>query len=248
MRIVGANEHNPRAPHRPAARSVHRRHRSLRLRQVDARLRHPLHRRAAPLPRQPVDLCAPVRQGAGAAQRRPRERHPAHRRDRAAPSEKDAEVDGRDGDRDLPLPAPALFKSSAFSTACAATIPSATAAKRDRRSCLRQQAPGAPTLPVAHPVVRGRKGFHLDVLRAARRLRPSRVSTAESSRLEPLFAIPEPPPDTSTVRSYFSWLVESTAQHQAWMRWVARGGAVISLSNVSSSLNWLAPPSLRRLL
>ena len=80
MRVVGAKEHNLRdLSARPAARQVHRLHRPLRLGQVDARLRHPLRRGPAALPRQPVDLRAPVREGHGAAGRRPAGR-PARRR------------------------------------------------------------------------------------------------------------------------------------------------------------------------
>ena len=117
-----------RRRHRPAARPVHRRHRAERLRQVDARLRHRLRRGAAPLPRQPVDLRAPVREGAAAPQRRPAGRRPGDSRHRAAPEPRQQEVDGGHGHRDLPLPAPAL--------------------RQDRRAALHRLRPRA---ELAHP-------------------------------------------------------------------------------------------------
>ena len=56
-------EHRRRDP----ARQVHRHHRRVGLGQVDARLRHPLQRRPAPLSRIAERLCAPVRAAGGAA-------------------------------------------------------------------------------------------------------------------------------------------------------------------------------------
>ena len=93
---------------RDSARPLHRRHRRLGHRQVHARLRHPVRRGPAPLSRIAERLRAPVR-AAGVAPRRRRDlRHPADGGDRAAHEPRRPQEHGRDADRDLPLPAPAL--------------------------------------------------------------------------------------------------------------------------------------------
>ena len=97
-------EHRRRDP----ARQVHRHHRRLGLRQIDARLRHPLHRGPAPLSRIAERLRAPVRAAGGAPRRRRDLRHSADGRDRAAHQPRRPQEHGRDADRDLSLPAPAV--------------------------------------------------------------------------------------------------------------------------------------------
>ena len=98
----------PQSRPRAAARPHDRRHRALGLREVDPRLRRRVRRRAAPLPREPLDLRAAVHASAAASRRRPRLGHSADHRDRAALEPRRAEVDRRDRDRGRALSAAAL--------------------------------------------------------------------------------------------------------------------------------------------
>ena len=77
-------------------------------RQVHARLRHPVRRGPAALPRVAQRLRAPVRAARVAAGRGRDLRHPAHGGDRAAHQPRRPQEHGRHAHRDLPLPAPAL--------------------------------------------------------------------------------------------------------------------------------------------
>ena len=97
-------EHRRRDPARP----LHRHHRRVGLGQIDARLRHPVQRRPAPLSRIAERLCAAVRAAGRAARRRCDLRHSADGRDRAAHQPRRPQEHGRDADRDLSLPAPAV--------------------------------------------------------------------------------------------------------------------------------------------
>ncbi len=90
------------------ARPLHGDHRRIGLRQVDARLRHPLQRGAAPLPRVPERLRAAVRAAGRAARRRCDLRHSADGGHRAAHQPRRQEEHRGDAHRDLPLPAPPL--------------------------------------------------------------------------------------------------------------------------------------------
>ena len=90
------------------ARQVQRHHRRLRLGQVDARLRHPLQRGPAPLPRV-AECLRPLDRAAGRPARgRRRLRHSADGGDRAAPVARRPQEHGGDDHRGLALPAPAL--------------------------------------------------------------------------------------------------------------------------------------------
>ena len=109
IRVVGAREHNLRdVCSRAAARPADRLHRPLRLGQVVARVRRPLRRGAAPLPRQPVHLRAAVPARDGQARRRRAHGPAADGRDRAASVARRPQVDRRDGHRGRALPAPAV--------------------------------------------------------------------------------------------------------------------------------------------
>ena len=91
-----------------ATRAIHGDHRSLRQRQEHLGVRHTVRRGPAPLSRIAERLCAPVR-AAGLAARRGRDpRDSADRRHRAAHEPRRAQEHGRDPDRDLPFPAPAV--------------------------------------------------------------------------------------------------------------------------------------------
>ena len=90
------------------ARQVQRHHRRLGLGQVDARVRHPLQRRPAPLSRIAERLCALDRAAGRPARGRCGLRHSADGRDRAAPVARRPQEHGRDHHRGLALPAPAL--------------------------------------------------------------------------------------------------------------------------------------------
>ena len=93
---------------RDSARPLHRDHRRVGLRQIDAGVRHPVQRGPAPLPGIAQCLRAPVRAARGAAGPRCHLWHPAHRGDRAARQPRRPQEHGRDADRDLSLPAPDL--------------------------------------------------------------------------------------------------------------------------------------------
>ena len=93
---------------RDSARPLHRRDRRVGQRQEHARLRHPVRRRPAPLPRIAQRVRAAVRAARVAPRRRRDLRHSADGRDRAAHEPRRPQEHGRDADRDLPLPAPAL--------------------------------------------------------------------------------------------------------------------------------------------
>ncbi len=109
IRIVNAREHNLKSLDvDDPARQVQRRHRRLGLGQVDARVRHPVQRRPAALPRIAQRLRALDRPAGGPARGRRGLRHPADGRDRAAPVARRPQEHGRDDDRGLALPAPAL--------------------------------------------------------------------------------------------------------------------------------------------
>ena len=96
------------ARRRDPARQVQRHHRRLGLGQDDARVRHPVQRRPAALSRIAERLCAQHRAAGRPARGRRGLRHPADGRDRAAPVARRAQEHGRDDDRGLALPAPAL--------------------------------------------------------------------------------------------------------------------------------------------
>ena len=109
IRIVNAPRAQPEVARRlHPARQVQRRHRRLGLGQVDARLRHPVQRRPAPLPRIAQRLRALDRPAGGPARGRRGLRHPADGGDRAAAVARRPQEHGRDDDRGLALPAPAL--------------------------------------------------------------------------------------------------------------------------------------------
>ena len=79
-----------------------------RLGQVEPRLRHDLCRGAAALRREPVGLCAAVPRHDAEARRRPHHRAVAGDLDRAEDHVEEPALDGRDGHRDLRLPAAAV--------------------------------------------------------------------------------------------------------------------------------------------
>ncbi len=83
-------------------------HRRIRLRQVDAGLRHRLQRRPAALSGIAQCLCAAVRAARVASRCRCRPRHSADRRDRAAHQPRRSQEHRGDADRGLSLPAPAV--------------------------------------------------------------------------------------------------------------------------------------------
>ena len=91
-----------------SARQVQRHHRRVRLGQVDARLRHPVQRGPAPLPRVAQRLRPLDRPAGRPARGRRGLRHPADRRDRAAAVARREEEHGRHHHRGLAFPAPAL--------------------------------------------------------------------------------------------------------------------------------------------
>ena len=99
----------PQGHRRPAAAERPRlHHRALRVRQVVARVRHDLRRGPAPLRREPLRVRAPVPADDGEARRRLDRRALAGDLDRPEDDLAQPALDGRDGDRDLRLPAPAL--------------------------------------------------------------------------------------------------------------------------------------------
>ena len=100
-------EHRRRHPARP----LHRRHRRVRLGQVDARVRHRLRRGTASLPRVAQRLRAPVRAAGDAPGRGRPVRRAADGRHRAAHEPGRAQVHRRDAHRGLPLPAAALHEA-----------------------------------------------------------------------------------------------------------------------------------------
>ena len=124
---------------RDSARRVHRDHRRLGLGQVDARLRHPVQRRPAPLPRIAERLRAPVRAAGGAARRRRDLRHSADGGDRAAHQPRRPQEHGRHAHRDLPLPAPALREARH------AVLPGLRRADRAAERRTHRRAPAAAT-------------------------------------------------------------------------------------------------------
>jgi excinuclease ABC subunit A len=119
---------------RDPARALHRGDRGVRLGQVDARLRHPVRRGPAALPRISQCLCEAVCAGCRAPRRRRDLRHPADGGDRAAHQPRRAQVDRRHAHRGAPLPAPALREARA------AALPGLRPADRaaERRSHLFQ--------------------------------------------------------------------------------------------------------------
>ena len=99
----------PQGHRRPAAAERPRlHHRAFRVRQVLARVRHDLRRGPAPLRREPLRVRAPVPADDGEARRRLDRRALAGDLDRPEDDLAQPALDGRDGDRDLRLPAPAL--------------------------------------------------------------------------------------------------------------------------------------------
>ena len=109
IQIHGAREHNLQEHRcRAAAQPLHGRDRRVRLGQVDARVRHRVRRRTAPLSRVAERVRASVRAAGIASRRRCDLRHSADGRDRAAHQPRRPQEHGRDADRDLSLPAPAL--------------------------------------------------------------------------------------------------------------------------------------------
>ena len=99
----------PQGHHRPAAaESPDLHHRPLRVREVEPCLRHDLRRRAAPLRRVALRLCAAVPPDDGEAGRRPHRRAQPGHLDRPEDNVAQPALDGRDGHGDLRLSAPAL--------------------------------------------------------------------------------------------------------------------------------------------
>ena len=109
IRIVNAREHNLKSLDVSIpARALQRRHRRVGLGQEHARVRHPVQRRPAPLPRIAERLCAQHRAAGRAAGGGCGLRHSTDGRDRAAPLTRRAQEHGGDHHRGLALPAPAL--------------------------------------------------------------------------------------------------------------------------------------------
>ena len=112
---LGRHRHPPRPGAQPAHRrpahpagGLHRHHRGERQRQEHAGLRHPLRRGAAPLSGVAERLRPPDRPARVPGRRGRGVRHPPHRGDRAAHQPRRPQEHGGHGDRDLPLPAPAV--------------------------------------------------------------------------------------------------------------------------------------------
>ena len=99
-----------------------------------ARVRHPLRRRPAPLPRIAQRVRAPVRAARVEARRRCDLRHPADGRDRAAHQPRRPQEHGRDADRDPPLPAPALREARHAVLPRVRRADRAAERRRDRRA------------------------------------------------------------------------------------------------------------------
>ena len=89
---------------RPPSPRAHRRHRSERLREILARVRHGVRGGPAPLRRDLLPLRSPVPRSHGSAPRRPDRRHPARRRGQPDQPGPDVALDGghHDGDQRLP--------------------------------------------------------------------------------------------------------------------------------------------------
>ena len=160
-----AQSANPR-PRNPA-RQVHRRDRRLGLGQIHARLRHPVRRRPAALPRIAQRLRAPVRAAGDPAGRRRDFRHPADRRDRAAHQPRRQQEHGRDAHRDLPLPAAALREARHCSTAPTATCRSSRRARTRSRPASCATIAGQ-RIGLLAPLVVNRKGYYTDLAKWAR--------------------------------------------------------------------------------
>ncbi len=109
IRIRGARTHNLRnIDLDAAARAADRDHRAVRLGQVVAGIRHALRRRAAPLRRVAVGLCASVPRDDGQARCRQHRGPVAGDRHRAEDRLAQPALDRRHRDRDLRLPAAAV--------------------------------------------------------------------------------------------------------------------------------------------
>ena len=107
--VRGAREHNLKnIDRRNPARQTRRHHRSLRLRQVVAGVRHDLRRRPASLRRIALRLRPPVPRSDGEAGCRPHRRALARDLDRPEGHQPQSALDRRHRHRDLRLPAPAL--------------------------------------------------------------------------------------------------------------------------------------------
>lgn len=99
------------ARRRHPARQVQRDHRRVGFRQVDARVRHPVPRRPAPLPRIAERVCALDRAAGRPPRGRRGVRHSADRRDRAAAIARRAQEHGRDHVRSVAFPAAAVCEA-----------------------------------------------------------------------------------------------------------------------------------------
>ena len=130
----------------------------------------------------------------GEARRRPARRAAADGRHRAAPVARRPHLDRRDGHRDLPLPPPALREARRAALPAAAATPIRPQTRRaDPRPASAASFRGRAVTLLA-PVVRGRKGYHKEVLAGGPQAPPARgahrrqagVALAERAAPRPL--------------------------------------------------------------
>ena len=148
--------------------------------QVLARVRHDLRRGPAPLRREPLRVRAPVPADDGEARRRLDRRALAGDLDRPEDDLAQPALDGRDGDRDLRLPAPALRARRPAALPRLRPADRGAEPRPDRRAD-----PGAAGGDEAsrstRPIVRDRKGEFRDVLEE---LRARRLHARQGRRRE----------------------------------------------------------------
>ena len=176
--VSGAREHNLKDISAvAAARRAGRDHRAVGLGQVEPRVRHDLRRGSAPLRRVAVGLRAPVPRPDGQARRRLDRGPLAGDLDRPEDHLAQPALDGRHGDRDLRLPAPAVGARGQ------AALPDLRAP--DRRPvgrADRRPGDGAGRGHPLHGARAGRAGAQGRVRQAARRAARRRLRAREDRR------------------------------------------------------------------
>ena len=154
---------------RDPARPLHRGDRRFGQRQEHARVRHPVRRGPAPLPRVAERVRAAVRRSRRRGRRRCDLRHPADCGDRAAHEPRRPQEHGRDADRDLSLPA-APLREARNAALSRARRPDRAANAGQHRRIAPAPATAAGASSCSRRSLSRRKGYYTDLAKwAARR-------------------------------------------------------------------------------